>query len=99
MTTSASFQELGKWLCRMHWLYRPCIKSLTCSQQALSSLTVTLSVPGEVLVTPIVFRSTSSRDKVLSHSRCPVPSQLWRGSSSAPNVLSRPTKRLFLGNG
>src|SRR5436190_12943733 len=34
------------------------------SQQDLSSLTVTWSVPGEVLVTPMVLRSTSSRDSL-----------------------------------
>src|SRR5438045_821713 len=48
------------------------------SQQDLSSLTMTWSVPGEVLVTPMVLRSTSSRETVCSQSRFPVPFQSVR---------------------
>lgn len=49
---------------------------LMCSQHALSSLTMTLSMLGNVLKTLIVFFSTSLKETVCSQSRWPVLSQL-----------------------
>src|SRR5271168_2244010 len=57
-----------------------------CSQHAFSNLTVMRSVPGEVLETPIVLRSTSSSETVCSQSSFPVPFQPSRGSSSRSSV-------------
>jgi hypothetical protein len=62
MATFASFQIGGKWLVARQLLNRLWMATLACSQQALRSCTVTLSMPSEVLVTLIVFRSTSSSE-------------------------------------
>src|SRR5436190_1930407 len=60
-----------------------------CSQHALRSLAVTLSVPGNVLKTPIVFCSTSSRETVCSQTRWPVLSQLISGSESRSSASEK----------
>ena len=89
ITTSASFQLRGKWLSARHKLYTACIQRSTCFQQAWSSLTVIPSVPGEVLETPIVFRSTSSIETSVFHSRCPVPTQSYSGSCCRSSAEKR----------
>jgi len=47
------------------------------------------SVPGEVLETPMMFLSTSSREMPCSYSRFLVPSQFSRGSCSRSSVESK----------
>src|SRR5438045_8550335 len=92
ITTSASFHICGKWLSARQQLYSPWIACLACSQQAFSSLTVTQSVPGKVLETPIVLCSTSSKEIVCSQARLPIPSQLSSGSPSrSSSALKRPS--------
>jgi hypothetical protein len=69
MATSASFHCAGKWLSSRHrWKIRR-MSYLTWAQQARSSPTVERSVPGEVLETPIVFRSLSSSEMCVLHGR------------------------------
>lgn len=90
IATSASFQLCGKWFAARHLLYRSWIAVLMCSQHALRSRTVTLSVPREVLEIPIVFRSISSSETPWFQGRWPEPFQLDRGS------VGRSSESLYL---
>jgi hypothetical protein len=85
IVTSASFHCAGKWLSSRHRWKILRMSSPTCAQQARSSRTVERSVPGEVLETPIVFRSASSSEMCVFHGR--VAAVSWSGqcprSSSA----------------
>ena len=60
-----------------------------CSQHALRSLTVTLSMLGDVLKTLIVFCSTSSRETVCSQTKWLVLSQLASKSKLRSLVIEK----------
>src|SRR5438045_5795109 len=74
----------------------PWIACLTWSQHAVRSLTVTWSVPGEVLETPMVFCSTSSREVDCLQSRVPDLFQLLRGSWPKSSLALNHSRTLVL---
>jgi hypothetical protein len=69
IATSASFYCPRKWFILRHRWKILRMSSPTWAQQAQSRRTVERSVPGEVLETPIVFRSASSSEMCVFHGR------------------------------